>query len=129
MILQPPATPQGALVALLLDDDPWMELPIPPDALALAASGALEVAAGWPMSADWLALAGAAQREIADAREQTESERAARQMDHAARQVEQAAFASQYAEWERQMHERASLTRSEERRVGKECRSRWSPYH
>ena len=23
----------------------------------------------------------------------------------------------------------ASLTRSEERRVGKECRSRWSPYH
>ena len=24
---------------------------------------------------------------------------------------------------------RASLTRSEERRVGKECRSRWSPYH
>ena len=24
---------------------------------------------------------------------------------------------------------RAQLTRSEERRVGKECRSRWSPYH
>src|SRR2546427_6006087 len=24
---------------------------------------------------------------------------------------------------------RASKTRSEERRVGKECRSRWSPYH
>ena len=24
---------------------------------------------------------------------------------------------------------RARLTRSEERRVGKECRSRWSPYH
>ena len=24
---------------------------------------------------------------------------------------------------------RNSLTRSEERRVGKECRSRWSPYH
>ena len=23
----------------------------------------------------------------------------------------------------------SSLTRSEERRVGKECRSRWSPYH
>ena len=23
----------------------------------------------------------------------------------------------------------AHLTRSEERRVGKECRSRWSPYH
>ena len=25
--------------------------------------------------------------------------------------------------------ERKSPTRSEERRVGKECRSRWSPYH
>ena len=24
---------------------------------------------------------------------------------------------------------RYGLTRSEERRVGKECRSRWSPYH
>ena len=24
---------------------------------------------------------------------------------------------------------RAALLRSEERRVGKECRSRWSPYH
>ena len=23
----------------------------------------------------------------------------------------------------------AEMTRSEERRVGKECRSRWSPYH
>ena len=26
-------------------------------------------------------------------------------------------------------HECSGLTRSEERRVGKECRSRWSPYH
>ena len=25
--------------------------------------------------------------------------------------------------------EEGYLTRSEERRVGKECRSRWSPYH
>ena len=25
--------------------------------------------------------------------------------------------------------EEEGLTRSEERRVGKECRSRWSPYH
>ena len=31
----------------------------------------------------------------------------------------------------RQMYKRAveNTTRSEERRVGKECRSRWSPYH
>ena len=27
------------------------------------------------------------------------------------------------------LKERGILTRSEERRVGKECRSRWSPYH
>ena len=26
-------------------------------------------------------------------------------------------------------HKRKTLPRSEERRVGKECRSRWSPYH
>ena len=26
-------------------------------------------------------------------------------------------------------NEKIELTRSEERRVGKECRSRWSPYH
>ena len=26
-------------------------------------------------------------------------------------------------------HKRTKLLRSEERRVGKECRSRWSPYH
>ena len=28
-----------------------------------------------------------------------------------------------------QKHERLRIFRSEERRVGKECRSRWSPYH
>ena len=26
-------------------------------------------------------------------------------------------------------HDKRALARSEERRVGKECRSRWSPYH
>ena len=30
---------------------------------------------------------------------------------------------------ERQIISYAALQRSEERRVGKECRSRWSPYH
>ena len=28
-----------------------------------------------------------------------------------------------------ELHADARTTRSEERRVGKECRSRWSPYH
>ena len=73
MALQAPATPQGAFTALLLDDDPWLELPIPAQALAQAAGGALHVQAGWPMSADWMALAGPAQREIAQARERTEA--------------------------------------------------------
>ena len=30
---------------------------------------------------------------------------------------------------EQRIYERQALLRSEERRVGKECRSRWSPYH
>ena len=29
----------------------------------------------------------------------------------------------------KELDEWSSLIRSEERRVGKECRSRWSPYH
>ena len=31
--------------------------------------------------------------------------------------------------WPKSGHAKRRLTRSEERRVGKECRSRWSPYH
>ena len=30
---------------------------------------------------------------------------------------------------EREIEDEMFFTRSEERRVGKECRSRWSPYH
>ena len=30
---------------------------------------------------------------------------------------------------EKEVREESGFTRSEERRVGKECRSRWSPYH
>ena len=32
-------------------------------------------------------------------------------------------------DWMEQEQERGITNRSEERRVGKECRSRWSPYH
>src|SRR2546430_6877646 len=32
-------------------------------------------------------------------------------------------------EWANRLPQRHFLPRSEERRVGKECRSRWSPYH
>ena len=31
-----------------------------------------------------------------------------------------------YVQWQKNV---ADAVRSEERRVGKECRSRWSPYH
>ena len=31
--------------------------------------------------------------------------------------------------WERLIEHHVETARSEERRVGKECRSRWSPYH
>src|SRR2546428_5281597 len=31
--------------------------------------------------------------------------------------------------WDSVFHADGTLARSEERRVGKECRSRWSPYH
>ena len=101
--LQPPATPQGAFTLLLLDDDPWLELPIAAEALAQAAGGVLEVTAGWPMSADWQALAGAAQREIADIRQQ------AGQQAQAAQQF----FEQQRAEWERQMRQQEQQWRGQ----------------
>ena len=42
--------------------------------------------------------------------------------------TEQEVYAGRLAE-ETNVSKTAILTRSEERRVGKECRSRWSPYH
>ena len=36
---------------------------------------------------------------------------------------------SKFPESTRYLSSKVRLTRSEERRVGKECRSRWSPYH
>src|SRR2546430_16783501 len=38
-------------------------------------------------------------------------------------------FIAREAYWRRRFEERGLPVRSEERRVGKECRSRWSPYH
>ena len=42
-----------------------------------------------------------------------------------ANEAEQSAVSVNTAKWARL----PNLNRSEERRVGKECRSRWSPYH
>ena len=43
--------------------------------------------------------------------------------------VNETALAASKKIWEEDGDERARDARSEERRVGKECRSRWSPYH
>ena len=42
---------------------------------------------------------------------------------------EQLGVTEGYTEEDYQKFKEAALKRSEERRVGKECRSRWSPYH
>ena len=39
------------------------------------------------------------------------------------------AYSVKSSTWRRMMSRLPSIVRSEERRVGKECRSRWSPYH
>lgn len=64
IVAQPPAWPSAPFTLLLHGDDPWIELPIPLPALARAGQGTLEVELGWPMSADFLALAGPAQQAI-----------------------------------------------------------------
>ena len=73
VVVQPPMLPTDAFILLLHGSDPWIELPIPADVLVQATGGALDVQLGWPMSADYLALAGAAERyaaTIADTRSQ-----------------------------------------------------------
>src|SRR5256885_15431703 len=45
------------------------------------------------------------------------------------RQWIEPASAIKYVDTARKDQKRSHETRSEERRVGKECRSRWSPYH
>ena len=51
--------PDGAMV-LLHGDDPWIELPVPPETVSRAT--VLEVELGWPMSADYIALSGSVQQ-------------------------------------------------------------------
>lgn len=53
--------PISAPLLVLLGEDPWFKLPIPPSQLATLSThgGKLEVLAGWPMSADYLQAAEA----------------------------------------------------------------------
>ena len=57
IVLQPPWPMAGATPALLHGDDPWIELPLPETAVQRSRGGRLEVELGWPMSADYIALA------------------------------------------------------------------------
>ncbi len=56
MAFAPPWEFSASALLMLHGDDPWLELPIGPDALQkIAHTGAtLEVCAGWPMSADYV---------------------------------------------------------------------------
>lgn len=58
LVMQAGALASSAFTLLLYDDDPWLQLPIPTEAVARAAGGQLRATLGWPMSADFLALAG-----------------------------------------------------------------------
>ena len=79
IVAHPPAWPGAPFSLLLHGSDPWIELPIPPAALAQAGGGQLEIDLGWPMSADYLALAGLAQQRIAQAEMALHAERAKQQ--------------------------------------------------
>ena len=65
ILAQPPAWPGAPLALLLYGTDPWIKLPIPKAVLAQAGAGRLQATVGWPMSADYMALAGLAQQRIA----------------------------------------------------------------
>ncbi|WP_298437627.1 glycosyltransferase [Ottowia sp.] len=82
IVAQPPALPSDAFVLLLHGADPWIELPVPAAALAQAGGGSLDVRLGWPMSADYLALAASAERyatALAERSAEADTERQARQ--------------------------------------------------
>ena len=58
--------------------------------------------------------------------------------DRDGRDLTEADFKKRWQEYTEELYKKdlhdphnhdAAITRSEERRVGKECRSRWSPYH
>ena len=75
VVPQPPWWPGGPFMLLLHGSDPWIELPIAAAALAQAAGGALVVELGWPMSADYLALASATEQRVARAEQGLRDER------------------------------------------------------
>ena len=69
LLPQPGRWLAGSFMLLLHGTDPWIRLPVPAAALQQAAGGRLEVELGWPMSADYLALANLAHQGIRDAQQ------------------------------------------------------------
>ncbi|TWO72497.1 methyltransferase domain-containing protein [Caenimonas sedimenti] len=123
MLLRSPLALGGALI-LLHGDDPWIELPIPQDVVARAAGndGVLEVELGWPMSADYLALADSV-RPLADevARRQGEVAQAFSTLDAA-----RAAFEARQHDLEAQVRsggEQVAATQAELRAAQDELRA------
>lgn len=65
----------GQALAILTSDDPWLRLPVPAEALAAlprSRNARLEVELGWPMSADYLALANVVQPLQVQSHQQTQ---------------------------------------------------------
>ncbi len=58
MLFRPLGDISPTLLALLYGNDPFVELPASSAVVAAAAGGHLEIEVSWPMSADYLALAG-----------------------------------------------------------------------
>ena len=69
LVLQAAALPGAPFLLLLHGQDPWLQLPVPADALAQAAGGQLHISLGWPMSADFLALAGTVEQRTLETRQ------------------------------------------------------------
>ena len=79
----------------------------------------------------------ASKAKITGSTEATQPETAVEEREGLAMNANEAAVRNAYqvaerkdlAAWVNCFTEDGTFTRSEERRVGKECRSRWSPYH
>ena len=118
-----------ALMLLLTGDDPWFELPIPAETLASLRGASLEIEMGWPMSADYLALAGAVQpleRQIAlersranDLQDQWHTQRMLLEQQHAqdVQQLEERSASIQRLQHRNALLEDSHQSQSKERAI------------
>jgi len=98
-----------ALMLLLTGDDPWFELPIPAQIFTARQPAALEVELGWPMSADYLALAHTVQplqEQVAQETQRLELAQQARQQLEKRIRQQQYIYATLQENWRTQTQER-----------------------